>query len=154
MGSSNLEGKVLEMFEVGPCGDAYHMGLLIGQRFSNHIKSRLARDLILQDQLRPFAQTPQAHPLLKALTDNNKKKFPRYWDELLGTAEGSGAPVLDVIFRLNFKLTKRISIGYLNIFVYHSYSSCSSADNTDKLQERDYSISSKDYDNFQCQHSG
>jgi hypothetical protein len=108
MESSNLEGKVLEMFEVGPCRDAYQMGLLIGQRFSNLIRSRLAKDLILQEQLLPFAQTPQAQPLIKALTDNNQKKFPRYWDELLGTAEGSGVPVLHVIIRLNFRLTKRI----------------------------------------------
>lgn len=114
MGSSGFEGKVLEMFEVGPCGDAYQMGFLIGQRFSNHIRSRLARDLILQDQLLPFAQTPQAQPLLKALTDNNQKKFPRYWDELLGTAEGSGVPVLDVIIRLHFRPTKRIFSGYLS----------------------------------------
>ena len=100
MESSGLEGKVLEMFEVGPCESAYQMGFLIGQRFSNLIRSRLARDLILQDQLLPFAQTPQAQPLLKALADNNKKKFPSYWDELIGTAEGSGVPVLNVIFHL------------------------------------------------------
>ena len=100
MESSGLEGKVLKMFEVGPCESAYQMGFLIGQRFSNLIRSRLARDLILQDQLLPFAQTPQAQPLLKALADNNKKKFPSYWDELIGTAEGSGVPVLNVIFHL------------------------------------------------------
>ncbi len=97
MGSSGMEGKVLEMFEVGPCESAYQMGFLIGQRFSNLIRSRLARDLILQDQLLPFAQTPQAEPLLKALTDNNQKKFPNHWDELLGTAEGSRVPILEVI---------------------------------------------------------
>jgi hypothetical protein len=32
--------------------------------------------------------------------------------------------------------------------MYHLHSSCSYADNTDQLEERDYSISSKDYDNF------
>nr|POE91992.1 hypothetical protein CFP56_32632 [Quercus suber] len=90
------------MFEVGPCESAYQMGFLIGQRFPNPIRSRLARDLILQDQLLPFAQTPQAQPLLKALTDNNKKKFPSYWDELIGTAEGSGVPVLHIIL-INFR---------------------------------------------------
>uniref|UniRef100_A0A2N9FHP1 Peptidase C45 hydrolase domain-containing protein n=1 Tax=Fagus sylvatica TaxID=28930 RepID=A0A2N9FHP1_FAGSY len=102
MGSSGMEGKVLEMFEVGPCESAYQMGFLIGQRFSNLIRSRLARDLILQDQLLPFAQTPQAEPLLKALTDNNQKKFPNYWDELLGTAEGSRVPILEIIL-INFR---------------------------------------------------
>ncbi|KAM3711944.1 hypothetical protein ACB098_01G147000 [Castanea mollissima] len=102
MESSGLEGKELEMFEVGPCESAYQMGFLIGQRFSNLIRSRLARDLVLQDQLLPFAQTPQAQPLLKALTDNNKKNFPSCWDELIGTAEGSGVPVLHIIL-INFR---------------------------------------------------
>ncbi|XP_075672967.1 uncharacterized protein LOC142642485 isoform X2 [Castanea sativa] len=102
MESSGLEGNELEIFEVGPCESAYQMGFLIGQRFSNLIRSRLARDLILQDQLLPFAQTPQAQPLLKALTDNNKKNFPSCWDELIGTAEGSGVPVLHIIL-INFR---------------------------------------------------
>lgn len=87
---------MLEVFEVGPCRDAYQMGLLIGQRFANRIRSRLATDLILQQQLLPFAQTPESHSIIKTLTETNQRKFPRYWDELLGTAEGSGMPVLDV----------------------------------------------------------
>ncbi|XP_008348749.1 uncharacterized protein [Malus domestica] len=95
MGSSAKLG--LEMFEVGPCEDAYTMGFLIGQRFSDMIKSRLASDLILHNQLLPFAQTPEFQPLLQSLTENNRNKFPRYWEELVGTADGSGVPVLDVI---------------------------------------------------------
>ncbi|PSS11347.1 Acyl-coenzyme A:6-aminopenicillanic-acid-acyltransferase [Actinidia chinensis var. chinensis] len=103
MDSSSMEEKTLPMFEVGPCEDAYHLGFLIGQRFSKQIRSRLATDLILQNQLRPFAQThPQSQPLIKALSDANQNKLPRYWDELLGTAEGSGVSVLDLIL-LNFR---------------------------------------------------
>ncbi|KAJ1408238.1 Peptidase C45 [Sesbania bispinosa] len=92
-----MEMEKLEMFEVGPCKDAYEFGLLIGQRFSQLIRSRVARDLILQNQLRPFAQTPHSQSLLKALFDNNRRKFPTYWDELLGTAAGSGVPLLDIL---------------------------------------------------------
>ncbi|MBA0657153.1 hypothetical protein Goklo_009461 [Gossypium klotzschianum] len=98
-----MEGKLLEMFEVGPCEDDYQLGFLIGQRFCNQIRSRLAGDLILQNQLLPFARTPHAQPLLKALSETNQKKFPRYWAELLGTADGSGVPVLDVIILVNFR---------------------------------------------------
>ncbi|KAK8323933.1 hypothetical protein V6Z12_A12G266300 [Gossypium hirsutum] len=97
-----MEGKLLEMFEVGPCEDDYQLGFLIGQRFCNQIRSRLAGDLILQKQLLPFARTPHAQPLLKALSETNQKKFPRYWAELLGTADGSGVPVLDIIL-VNFR---------------------------------------------------
>ncbi|KAK3005228.1 hypothetical protein RJ639_016989 [Escallonia herrerae] len=97
-----MEGKGLEVFEVGPCEDAYHMGFLTGQRFSNKIRSRLATDLTLRDQLLPFVRSPQSQPLIKALSDTNRKKFPRYWAELVGIAEGSGVPLLHIIL-LNFR---------------------------------------------------
>ena len=93
-----MEAKALEMFQVGPCKDSHNMGFQIGQRFSNLIRSRLANDLILQNQLRPFAQSKQSHPLIQALTSNNQKRFPKYWDEMVGMAEGSGVDVLDVIY--------------------------------------------------------
>ncbi|KAL5551900.1 hypothetical protein UlMin_002076 [Ulmus minor] len=97
MGSLSIEAKQLEMFEVGPCENSYEMGFLIGQRFSKQIRSRLANDNILQNQLLPFANTPQSKPLIEALSTNNQNKFPRFWDELRGTAQGSGVPVLDII---------------------------------------------------------
>ncbi|GAV63530.1 AAT domain-containing protein [Cephalotus follicularis] len=93
---------MLEMFEVGPCEDGYQMGFLIGKRFSNLIRSRVATDLVLQNQLLPFAQTLQHKPFIEALMENNLKKYPRYWDELVGTAEGSGLPVLDIML-INFR---------------------------------------------------
>ncbi|KAK3227962.1 hypothetical protein Dsin_007824 [Dipteronia sinensis] len=93
---------MLELFEVGPCENAYKMGFLIGQRFSNLIKSRLSRDIILQNQLRPFVQSPESHRFIETLSKNNRNRFPRYWDELLGTAEGSGVPALDIIL-INFR---------------------------------------------------
>ncbi|KAH7513805.1 hypothetical protein FEM48_Zijuj11G0024800 [Ziziphus jujuba var. spinosa] len=103
MGNSNVEvGKVLEIFEVGPCENSHQMGFLIGQRFSSQIRSRLTRDLILQNQLLPFAQTSQSQPLIQALCSNNQNKFPKYWEELVGIAEGSGVPVLDIIL-INFR---------------------------------------------------
>ncbi|XP_022640024.1 uncharacterized protein LOC106767290 isoform X1 [Vigna radiata var. radiata] len=105
MGSCSVDRERLEMFEVGPCKDAYEMGLLIGQRFSKLIRSRVATDLILQNHLRPFAlgHTPHSESLLKALFHANKTKFPTYWDELLGTAAGSGVPLLDQILLINFR---------------------------------------------------
>lgn len=99
-----MESEKLEIFEVGPCKDSYEMGFLIGQRFSQRIKNRVAGDTILQNQLRPFAQTPQSESLLKQLFDNNQRKFPMYWDELLGTSVGSGVPLLDVITINHFYL--------------------------------------------------
>ncbi|KAL5706224.1 hypothetical protein ACHQM5_024422 [Ranunculus cassubicifolius] len=101
MGSMNKE-MPLETFEVGPCKDGYGMGFQIGKRFSNLIKSRLSTDLILQEQLLPFAQSPHSQQLLQALSDTNRNKYPKYWDELSGTADGSGVPILNLIL-LNFR---------------------------------------------------
>ncbi|KAK9698507.1 hypothetical protein RND81_08G109600 [Saponaria officinalis] len=92
----------MELFQVGPCESSYKMGYEIGHKFSSLIHSRLATDLILRNQLRPFAETKLGSPLMKELTRNNRDKFPRYWDELIGVAEGSGAPVLDIML-INFR---------------------------------------------------
>ncbi|WOL09309.1 hypothetical protein Cni_G18062 [Canna indica] len=101
MDDGSSMGK-LEIFDVGPCEEPYQMGFLIGQKFSSMIQSRVARDLILQQQLLPFAQTPQAEPLIEAICTANRQRYPAYWDELLGTADGSGVPVLHIIL-LNFR---------------------------------------------------
>ncbi|XP_050230255.1 uncharacterized protein LOC126679300 [Mercurialis annua] len=102
MRSSNMAAKQLEIFEVGPCKNAYQTGFLIGQKFSDKIRNRISTDLILQNQLRPFAKSLESKQLIEALTENNRNKFPGYWDELLGTADGSGVPVLDMIL-INFR---------------------------------------------------
>ncbi|KAF3792805.1 hypothetical protein EJ110_NYTH10757 [Nymphaea thermarum] len=86
----------LQTLEVSNCR-GYELGFSIGKRFSGLIKSRVAKDQLLQTQLRPFADTPQGHSLVEALSASNRNRYPTYWDELLGTAEGSGASLLDII---------------------------------------------------------
>ncbi|OWM72128.1 hypothetical protein CDL15_Pgr018011 [Punica granatum] len=93
---------MLEMFEVGPCESSYELGFQIGRRFSDVIGIRLSKDLILQNQLLPWARTEESRPLIEALTRSNRDKFPGYWDELIGTAEGSGAPLLEIML-INFR---------------------------------------------------
>ncbi|KAK1320895.1 hypothetical protein QJS10_CPA03g00239 [Acorus calamus] len=63
----------LEIFEVGPCEEAYEMGYLVGQRFSHLIRSRVDSDLILRHQLLPFARSPEAQPLIQSLSTANRK---------------------------------------------------------------------------------
>ncbi|XP_074563896.1 uncharacterized protein LOC141820468 [Curcuma longa] len=100
-GSSNANAA-LEVFDVGPCDEPYQMGFLTGQNFSAMIKSRVAQDQILQHQLLPFALTPQAEPLLESICVANRQRYPRYWQELLGIASGSGVPILHILL-LNFR---------------------------------------------------
>lgn len=94
-GSSNANAA-LEVFDVGPCDEPYQMGFLTGRNFSAMIKSRVAQDQILQHQLLPFALTPRAEPLLESICLANRQRYPRYWQELLGIAGGSGVPILHV----------------------------------------------------------
>ncbi|PKI66251.1 hypothetical protein CRG98_013332 [Punica granatum] len=67
---------MLEMFEVGPCESSYELGFQIGRRFSDVIGIRLSKDLILQNQLLPWARTEESRPLIEALTRSNRDKFP------------------------------------------------------------------------------
>ncbi|CAN6443879.1 unnamed protein product [Victoria cruziana] len=91
----------LQTVEVRNC-QGYELGFSIGRRFSGLIRSRMTADQLLQTQLRPFADTPQGHSLVEALSASNRNRYPLYWDELLGTAEGSGASPLDIIL-VNFR---------------------------------------------------
>ncbi|KAL0371882.1 UNVERIFIED_CONTAM: hypothetical protein Scaly_0869800 [Sesamum calycinum] len=111
---SIVTGRIagLEMLEIGPCKDSYEMGFLIGQRFSRQINSRLAKDLILRNQLLPFAHSPHSHSLLKSLSENNMRRYPNYWmssKELLKVAvfRFSSTAVMEVdvlqIMLLNFR---------------------------------------------------
>lgn len=136
-----MEGNMVEIFEVGPCENAYQMGFLIGQRFSNLIRSRLARDLILQNQLLPFAGTPESRSFIKALWENNQNKFPGYWDELLGTAAGSGVPVIEVML---MKTKAKLCCLCFVMLIFQSHYGCSFADYTYQLQKGDTSIHFKD----------
>ncbi|KAF5824275.1 putative peptidase C45 [Helianthus annuus] len=92
----------LEIYEVGPCEDPYQIGYSIGNHFSKLIQSRLLTDSIFNNQLLPFAQSPQACSLLQSLSVNNETKFPDYWNEMRGIAHGSGVPFLHIML-LNFR---------------------------------------------------
>lgn len=86
----------LDTFDAGRCADGYALGLAVGRRFAEVIQSRMRQDLVLREQLLPFASTAQAQALLAALQSANRQRYPRYWDELVGTADGSGVPLLHV----------------------------------------------------------
>ncbi|RLN24220.1 uncharacterized protein C2845_PM07G39270 [Panicum miliaceum] len=92
----------LDIFDAGRCADGYALGLAVGRRFADVIRSRMRQDLVLREQLLPFASTAQAAALLAALQAANRERYPRYWDELVGTADGSGVPLLHVIL-VNFR---------------------------------------------------
>ncbi|XP_078174774.1 uncharacterized protein LOC144568341 isoform X2 [Carex rostrata] len=123
-----FHGGALETFHVGPCGGSYEMGFLIGERFSSVVRSRVDKDLILQKQLLPFASTDEGKSLVEALERSNRERYPRYWDELVGTASGSGVPLLHLFGEscatmwavLHCLYICRLHIGILKAFTLNS----------------------------------
>ncbi|KAM0880780.1 hypothetical protein ACQ4PT_033342 [Festuca glaucescens] len=97
-----MDAGELQVFDAGRCADGYQLGLAVGQRFGETIRSRMRGDLFLHEQLLPFASTAAGKPLLAALQASNRERYPRYWDELVGTADGSGVPLLHIIL-VNFR---------------------------------------------------
>jgi hypothetical protein len=93
-----MDAGELHVFDAGRCADGYQLGLAVGQRFGETIRSRMRGDLFLHEQLLPFASTAAGKPLLAALQASNRERYPRYWDELVGTADGSAVPLLHVIY--------------------------------------------------------
>ncbi|OEL21704.1 hypothetical protein BAE44_0017278 [Dichanthelium oligosanthes] len=85
----------LDVFDAGRCADGYALGLAVGRRFADAIQSRMRQDLVLREQLLPFASTEQAPTLLAALQAANRERYPRYWDELVGIADGSGVILIN-----------------------------------------------------------
>ncbi|KAF0917048.1 hypothetical protein E2562_016347 [Oryza meyeriana var. granulata] len=93
----DARGGELDVFDAGRCGGWYALGLAVGRRFGEAIRSRMSGDVVLQQQLLPFESTAQGRPLVAALRDANRARYPRYWDEMVGTADGSGVPLLHII---------------------------------------------------------
>uniref|UniRef100_A0A0E0JFQ1 Peptidase C45 hydrolase domain-containing protein n=1 Tax=Oryza punctata TaxID=4537 RepID=A0A0E0JFQ1_ORYPU len=92
-------GGELDVFDAGRCGSGggYALGLAVGRRFGEAIRSRMSGDAVLRRQLLPFASTARGRALVGSLRDANRARYPRYWDEMVGTADGSGVPLLHVI---------------------------------------------------------
>ncbi|EEC70198.1 uncharacterized protein [Oryza sativa Japonica Group] len=96
-------GGELDVFDAGRCGGGgYELGVAVGRRFGEAIRSRMSGDAVLRRRLLPFASTAPGRALVDALRDANRARYPRYWDEMVGTADGSGVPLLHVIL-VNFR---------------------------------------------------
>ncbi|CAK9202866.1 unnamed protein product [Sphagnum troendelagicum] len=75
----------------------YELGFAIGQHFGTMIHSRFKQDPYLHSQMLPFAMSAGGQQLISSLSATNKTRFPEYWDEMCGTADGSQVPFLQVL---------------------------------------------------------
>ncbi|XP_024528276.1 uncharacterized protein LOC9630912 isoform X1 [Selaginella moellendorffii] len=91
-----LAGEILPVIKLEAM-EPYEMGLAIGKRFSAMIERRLEQDPLVRSQLVPFSRTSDGEQLVDDLSATNRNAFPRYWDELRGIADGSGASFLELL---------------------------------------------------------
>ncbi|BAD81294.1 hypothetical protein [Oryza sativa Japonica Group] len=76
-------GGELDVFDAGRCGGGgYELGVAVGRRFGEAIRSRMSGDAVLRRRLLPFASTAPGRALVDALRDANRARYPRYWDEM------------------------------------------------------------------------
>ncbi|BFI30062.1 isopenicillin-N N-acyltransferase like protein [Marchantia polymorpha subsp. ruderalis] len=93
--------KGIPEIQISAC-KPYEMGFTIGIHFEAMIRSRVACDPYLSSSLQPFANTKQGQHLVHLLSKTNSERYPEYWDELRGLADGSGVPFLSIIL-MNFR---------------------------------------------------
>ncbi|CAD6240625.1 unnamed protein product [Miscanthus lutarioriparius] len=77
-------GGELDAFDAGRCADGYALGLAVGRRFAEVIRSRMRQDLVLREQLLPFASTAEAQPLSRRAPVRQQGEVPA----VLGRAGG------------------------------------------------------------------
>ncbi|GAQ77712.1 hypothetical protein KFL_000020730 [Klebsormidium nitens] len=95
------DSKKIATAEVIPAvhvsGSHYEIGHGIGERFAGMIKSRFEKDEKLNEILLPYAATDAGRTVVDELSTENKKCYPRYWEELQGLADGSGIAFQQVL---------------------------------------------------------
>jgi len=73
-------------------GDHYGVGLAIGKTFASKIIEYVKNDDDLQDLFIPYYNTSDGRKVIDLFEKNNRLKFPQYFDEIMGMADGSGVP--------------------------------------------------------------
>ncbi|GBG92460.1 hypothetical protein CBR_g55541 [Chara braunii] len=98
----SMGGEGISIPTVHVSGTSYEMGFQIGFATRAMIAERLSADPSLHKYLLPFAQTKQGRSIIDRFSMVNRERYPRYWDEMQGIADGSGVS-FNLIMLMNFK---------------------------------------------------
>ncbi len=85
---------MIEQFETS--GSHREVGFAIGQRFAEQIHRSLDAYRFLQEQTLPYHHTPEGQARYRQLLELHQIRYPDYWAELEGIAQGSGRPFEDL----------------------------------------------------------
>jgi predicted choloylglycine hydrolase len=99
--------STLEQLQVD--GSHHEAGFAIGRHFAAQIRRTLGSYSFFQEQSLPYHHSPEGQARYQELQELNRARFPDYYSELEGLAEGSGRP-LEELFLVNMRGEYR---GYL-----------------------------------------
>jgi predicted choloylglycine hydrolase len=85
----------IEQFEAS--GSHHEVGFAIGQRFADQIHCSLDTYRFLQERILPYHRTPEVQARYQQLLELNQIRYPDYFAELEGIAQGSGRPFEDLL---------------------------------------------------------
>jgi len=97
---------MIEQFETS----GFHhdeVGFAIGQRFAEQIHRSLDTYPFLQERILPYHRTPEGQARYRHLLELHQIRYPDYFAELEGIAQGSGRPFKD-LFLVNLREEYRI----------------------------------------------
>ena len=81
---------MIEQFEAH--GSHHEVGFAIGQQFAKQIHHSLDAYRFLQEQILPYHRTPEGQVRYHRLLELHRSRYPDYFTELEGIAQGAGRP--------------------------------------------------------------
>ena len=91
---------MIEQFEAS--GSHREVGFAIGQRFAEQIHRSLDTYRFLQERILPYHRTPEGQARYRQLLELHQIRYPGYFAELEGIAQGAGRPFED-LFLVNLR---------------------------------------------------
>ncbi len=90
----------IEQFEA--TGSHFEVGFAIGKRFAEQIHRLFDNYRFLRQQVLPYHRTPEGQARYQELLDLNRARYPDYFAELEGLAQGAGRP-FEELFLTNMR---------------------------------------------------
>jgi predicted choloylglycine hydrolase len=86
--------SLIEQFEAA--GSHFEVGFAIGKRFAEQIHRLFDNYRFLQQQVLPYHRSPEGQARYQELLNLNRARYPDYFAEIEGLAQGSGRPFEDL----------------------------------------------------------
>jgi predicted choloylglycine hydrolase len=96
----SISTNAIEQFQIG--GSHFEIGLATGKRFVAQIQGALDTYPFLQQQILPYHHSPEGQARYRELANLNRTRYPHYFAELEGIAEGADY-AFEELFLINMR---------------------------------------------------